>query len=149
MPKLSLAFLVLLVIGAGCDASTAPAGADNLASARALWDGQHLQAYSYKVSRNCECVLGGREMTVSVSNGSVVSAGYVDSGSAVEPSLLTYVLTVPDLFDLIQDALDRKAVYLAVRYDPIYGYPTRIDIDYSADAVDDEVSMSARELTIQ
>ena len=88
-------------------------------------------------------------MAVSVSNGSVVYAEYVDSRSAVEQALLTYVLTVPDLFDLIQDALDRKAAYLGVSYDPIYGYPTRIEVDYSANVVDDEVVMSARDLTFQ
>jgi hypothetical protein len=148
MPKLSLAFLVLLVIGAGCDASTAPAGA--ITSPRREPSGMastsrpiptrsvELRVRARRARDDGECFqrLGSFRRLRRF-------------GSAVEPSLLTYVLTVPDLFDLIQDALDRKAVLLAVRYDPIYGYPTRIDIDYSADAVDDEVSMSARELTIQ
>jgi hypothetical protein len=149
MPKPALLLLTLLAVGAACEAPTAPGDRDNLASARALWSANSAPTYSYKVNRSCECVLGGRLMAVTVVNGSVSSAEYVDSGSAVEAALLTYVLTVPDLFDMIQEALDRKAAYLAVSYDPIYGYPTRIEVDYSANAVDDEVVMSARELIFQ
>ncbi len=149
MPKLSLALLTLLLTGAACEAPTAPGEVDNLVAARALWNVKSSPTYSYKVNRSCECVLGGRLMAVTVTSGSVTSAEYVDSGAAVEQSLLTYVLTVPDLFDLIQDALDRKAAYLAVSYDPIYGYPSRIEIDYSANLVDDEVVMSAREVMFQ
>ena len=149
MPKLSVAVITLVLAGAACEAPTAPGDRDNLDAARALWNLKSGPAYSYKVNRACECVLGGRLMMVTVVNGSVSAAEYVDSGSLVEPSLLAYVLTVPDLFDLIQDALDRKASYLAVSYDPLYGFPTRIEIDYSANVVDDEVVMSARELTFQ
>jgi Family of unknown function (DUF6174) len=147
MPKLSLALLTLLVAGAACETTTAPAEGDNLAAARALWNAKGASSYSYKVNRSCDCVLGGSLMTVTVVNGSVISAEYVDSRLAVDQALLTYVLTVPDLFDLIQDALDRKAAYLAVTYDPIYGYPTHIEIDYSANTMDDEMVLTARELT--
>lgn len=147
MPKRSLVLLTLLAAGTACEAPTAPGDGDRLAAARAAWNAQTATSYTYKVNRSCECVLGGRLMAVTVVSGAVATAGYVDSGAAVEQALLTYVLTVPDLFDLIQDALDRKPAYLAVTYDPLYGYPTRIEIDYSANAVDDEVVMSARELT--
>lgn len=147
MSKPSLILLTLLLAGAACEAPTAPGERDSLASARARWSATSSPSYSYKVNRACECVLGGRLIAVTVNNGSVVSAAYVDSRSAVEQALLTYVLTVPDLFDLIQDALDRRAVYLAVTYDPTFGYPTHIEVDYSANTVDDEVVMSARELT--
>jgi uncharacterized protein DUF6174 len=149
MSKPSLTLLTLLLAGAACEAPTAPSEGDSLTAARALWNATSAPTYAYKVNRACECVLGGRLLAVTVINGSVASAEYVDSGSAVDQALLTYVLTVPDLFDLIQDALDRKAAYLAVSYDATFGYPTRIEIDYSANAVDDEVIMSARELTFQ
>ena len=149
MPRHPLAVLTLLLAAAACEAPTAPTEGDNLAAARARWTAQSGPSYSYKVNRSCECVLGGRLMAVTVRNGAVTSAEYLDSSSPVEAALLTYVLTVPDLFDLIQDALDRKAAYLAVTYDPMYGYPTRIEVDYSANAVDDEVVMSARELSFQ
>lgn len=147
MSKLSVVSLTLLLAGGACGAPTAPSDADSLAAARARWNAQSGPSYSYQVDRSCECVLGGRRMTVTVSRGAVISAEYVDSGSPVDAALLGYVLTVPDLFDMIQDALDRKAAYLAVTYDPIYGYPTRIQVDYSANAVDDEMTLNVRNLT--
>ena len=54
--------------------------------------------------------------------------------------------TIADLFDLIEDALDRKASYFSAAYDPSYGYPVRIEIDYSSSTADDEVAISARDL---
>lgn len=147
MSKRSLVLLALLLGGAACEAPSAPGDHDNLVAARARWDANSGPAYSYQVDRDCECVLAGRVMTVTVLRGAVTAASYEDSGSAVDQALLAYVPTVPDLFDLIQDALDRKAAYLAVRYDPTYGYPTHIQIDYSVNAVDDEVLLNLRDLT--
>lgn len=147
MSKPYLALLILLAAGTACEAPTGPADRTNLAAARALWNARGGPAYSFKVNRACECVLGGRLMTVTVINGAVTAAEDLGSGSTVDRALLTYVLTVPDLFDLIQDGLDRKAAYLAVSYDPTYGYPTRIEIDYSVNAVDDEIMMTASNLT--
>ena len=149
MSKRSHVLLALLLVVTACEAPTAPGDRDNLLAARAHWNAKSGLDYSYKVNRACECVLGGRLMMVTVVKGSVTGAEYVDSGSSVDHLLLAYVLTVPDLFDLIQDALDRKAAYLGVTYDPTYGYPTRIEIDYSVNAVDDEVILSVQELTFK
>lgn len=85
-------------------------------------------------------------MAVTISAGAVIAAEYLDSGGAVEQALFTFVPTVADLFDLIEDALDRKAVYFTASYDPHLGYPTRIEIDYSASVADDEIAISARDL---
>lgn len=148
MRNRSLALAALLLTGAACEAPTAPGDGDNLSTARALWRASGSESYSYAVNRSCFCVLGGRLMTVTVRNGSVSSAEYFDSGSAVDAALLTYVPTVADLFDLVQDALNRSPVYFSATYDPVYGYPTRIEVDYSADLADDELALSARDLTL-
>lgn len=148
MTRRSLGFLTLLLTAAACEAPTAPGDGDSLALARAKWRAQGGESYSFVLNRSCFCVLGGRTMTVTVRSGGVVAAEFLETGSAVDQALLTYVSTVPDLFDLIQDALDRKAAYLSATYDPIYGYPTRIEIDYSSNAVDDELALSARDLTL-
>lgn len=147
MSQRPVILLALLLGGAACQAPTAPGDHDNLVAARTRWDAMSGPTYSYRVDRDCECVLGGRLLTVSVHRGAVISAAYEDSGSQVDQALWAYVPTVPDLFDMIQDALDRKAAYLAVTYDPTYGYPTHIQIDYSVNAVDDEVLMNLRDLT--
>lgn len=148
MSKPSLALLALLLAGAACEAPTAPGDADNLTAARTLWRARGADSYSYTINRSCFCVLGGRTVTVTVANGLVSAAEYQGTGASVEQALLTYVATVPDLFDLIQNALDANPAYFSASYDPVYGYPTRIEIDYSANTVDDELAISARDLTI-
>jgi hypothetical protein len=87
-------------------------------------------------------------MTVTVRNGAVIGADYLDSGGPVETALLTYIPTIPDLFDLIQDALNQKPASFLAIYDPTYGYPTRIEIDFSASVADDELVITARDLLI-
>lgn len=138
--------LALLLVGVGCEAPTAPGERDSLVEARARWLARGSQSYSYDVNRNCFCLLGGRRMSVTVRDGAVVSAELLDSGDDVEAGLLSYVPTVADLFDLIEDALDRNAAYFVAEYDQTFGFPTRIEIDYSSSAADDEIAISARDL---
>ena len=143
--------LFLLAAGltaASCAAPTAPGEHGELVEAKARWHAQGSDSYSFELNRGCFCVLGGRRLTVTVRDGAVVGADYLDSGGPVDKALLTYVPTVPDLFDLIQDALDRKVAWFSADYDPTYGYPTRIEVDYSADAVDDEIAITARDLQV-
>lgn len=148
MPKQCLALLTLLLAGAACEAPTAPGEHDSLVAARALWRARGSDSYTFTVNRGCFCVLGGQTVTVTVTSGAVTAAEYESSGAAVDKALLTYVATVPDLFDLIQSALDAKPTLFAATYDAVYGYPTRIEIDYSANVVDDELAISARNLTL-
>jgi len=148
MTKQSLALLTLLLAGGACEAPTAPGEIDSLITAQALWRARGSDSYTYTLNRSCFCVLGGQTVTVTVSAGAVTAAEYETSGAAVDKALLTYVSTVPDLFDLIQAALDAEPALFAATYDPVYGYPTRIEIDYSANTVDDELAISARNLTL-
>ena len=43
------------------------------------------------------------------------------------------------LFDAIQDAIDRQADYIDIDYDPTYGYPTDVYIDYDRRVSSDEL----------
>lgn len=137
---------LLLLAGMACEAPTAPGERDSLEAARTRWRALGSQSYTYDVNRSCFCLLGGRRMMVTVQAGQVTAAEFQDSGAGVEPALLSYVPTIADLFDMIEDALNRNASYFSAEYDPSYGYPTRIEIDYSSSATDDEVAISARDL---
>lgn len=148
MPRQFLRLTALLIAVLGCEAPTAPGNLDGLAAARARWRAEGSEAYSYEISRSCFCVFGGRRVMVTVRNGAVSSAEYLDSGNSVETALLTFVPTVPDLFDLIEQALEAPTAYFFASYDPTFGYPDRIEIDYSASAVDDEIAISARSLVL-
>jgi hypothetical protein len=139
-------FLTLVLLLTACEAPTAPNDREDLARARARWQALGSESYSFDLDRGCFCVLAGRRITITVQNGAVLAAEYQDSKDAVESVLLTYLPTVPDLFDLIQDAFDRNAASLVVSYDPSYSYPTRIEIDYSATTADDQISLTISDL---
>jgi hypothetical protein len=131
-----------------CESPTGPDARGQLETARALWQAHGGAWYTFRLSRECFCVLAGRQIELSVENGSVVWAQFVDSKSPVENAWFAYLQTVPDLFDLIDDAITRKAASLAVTYDPIYGYPTKISVDYSATVADDEETYTASDLSL-
>ncbi|MEA5507094.1 DUF6174 domain-containing protein [Halotia wernerae UHCC 0503] len=49
---------------------------------------------------------------------------------------------MPKLFNVIQDAIVRRASSLNVWYDARLGYPIQIDIDYSAQIADEELYLT-------
>ncbi len=141
-----LRLLSLALALAACESPTAPTERQELVQARARWYEHGGDSYSFEISRGCFCA-PGRRVAVTVQNGAIVAAEYLDAKEPVEAALLAYIPTVPDLFDLIEDAFDRHAVSFVASYDPLYGYPTRIEIDYSATAADDEIRFIVRDLT--
>ena len=143
-----LGLLTLAFALGACQSLTGPGDREQLSQARARWREKGSGDYSFEINRGCFCVLAGRRVAVTVQGGAVVSAEYLDSNQPVEATLLAYVPTVPDLFDLIDDAINRNAVSFVASYDPTYGYPTSIEIDYSATTADDEISFTARDLTL-
>ena len=143
-----LVLLSLALTLAACDAPTGPSDREQLVQARARWAEHGSDSYSFELNRGCFCVLAGRRVEVTVDGGAVVGAEYLDSKEPVEAALLAYVPTVPDLFDLIEEAFDRQAVSFVASYDPTYGYPTSIAIDYSATTADDEIRFTARDLAL-
>jgi hypothetical protein len=58
------------------------------------------------------------------------------------PAFAEYVRDIEGLFDLIREAIERKAHKVDVSYDRVYGYPTSIDLDYLFNAVDDELQVT-------
>jgi hypothetical protein len=96
-------------------------------------------SYSYVVRRNCECpydIL--RPVEVWVDDGRVEHLIYVDNGLPVPFSYAGAFPSAEELFDIIQDAIDRRARDIDVDYDFTYGYPTSVYIDYDFGIGDEE-----------
>ena len=146
MPR-SWLLALTLALGA-CESPMAPDPRAELEAARALWAAHGGGWYSFTLSRECFCVLSSRPIDITVENGAVAWAQYGDSKTPVETAWLSYLQTVPDLFDKIDDAITRKAASLSTTYDPIYGFPSRIAIDYSATTADDEESFTTSDFTL-
>ena len=109
---------------------------------RSRWDAAGIVDYEYMFRRACECTGSvTRPMRVEVRGGSVAGATYRDTGESATNA--TGYPTVDDLFDLIDDAIDRGAQGLTVAYDGSLGYPTEISIDYDVEVADDEITINA------
>lgn len=118
---------------------------DTLNTKRALWESQALTDYSYHFHRSCFCVMV--DPVVIEVHGAEVTVNYED-GQPVPSDKLDMFPTIPGLFDMVSDAIAADPYSLEVEYDPTYGYPTRISIDYDKNTVDDEMGYVADELEI-
>ena len=104
-------------------------------------------SYSYVVRVTCECPTDiTRPVTVWVDRGSIEYLLYEDDGRPVPLSYSSSFPSVEQLFDAIQAGIDRRADLIQVDYDPTYGYPTNVYIDYDRRMADDELSLTTRGL---
>ncbi len=111
---------------------------------RALWEANRSNDYSFELTPICFCPQDLLDpVTISVVNGVVVSVTYVESGKAPEHDGFGRYVTIDDLFDTIQEAIDRKASRITVSYDPAIGYPTDARLDYDARMADEEYMFTA------
>jgi len=82
-----------------------------------------------------------------LTRGAVLAVALAGAGCTVPRTPSPFVpLTVLALFAKVEDAIDRDADRLDVRYDPRLGYPLEIAIDFIERAIDDEVTYTAAEL---
>ncbi|MBN4005177.1 DUF6174 domain-containing protein [Nostoc sp. LPT] len=105
-----------------------------------LWRRQKISNYRYEFTRSCNCLPKATEpVIIKVRNRVTTSITYKASQKPAEAELFQQYNTIPKLFNIIRDALIRKAANLTVQYDPILGYPTQINIDYNSQIADDEI----------
>ena len=141
-----LAILSLPALAAACCCGIVDGNPqEELREAIQRWEANEPAAYELTVSYACYC--GGpvaREVRVVVQDGAPVDYEYVDDPSEpVAVDAIDHIDTVEELFDRVEYALDADADDLDVDYDAELGYPRRIDIDYLANAADDEVVYTA------
>ena len=132
------AFLLGLIATSACGEVTAVERRMGIAQAR--WQDNRPFSYRFTLRRSCECspeMIG--PVVVEVTNNVVTSRTYTITGAAVGPSALELFPSIDGLFEVVDAALREDAAQLGVAYDPTWGYPTHISIDYRADMVDDEV----------
>ncbi len=134
---LATALLALTLVG--CTDVLGPEQ-DALAAARARWALTNADNYLFEFRRSCFCAPDFvRPVRIEILDGIVSSAVYVDTEEPISLPL-TSVPTIDDLFDEIQDAMDRLAFSVIADYDANMGYPTSVSIDYIENAIDDEMA---------
>ncbi len=122
--------LAVLASGVSCVSPLSPAELLDLAAAKARWEARPYTSYAIEELQSCFCP---SEITqwvrVEVVDGTVVRAAIVESGAAISRSQLGLFRTVERVFDDISGAGDDQWVEdVIAEYDPILGFPTRVDL---------------------
>lgn len=134
-------FLLGAALLTACGTPTEPGDpAEALSRNRALWVQKGPANYQIVMSRLCECLPEATQPVTVVVRNQVVEGRRYLTGAPVDPQYDALFVSIPELFDLIQQAIDGNAPGLAVRYHPLLGYPQSIQIDWVAGTSDDEVS---------
>lgn len=111
-------------------------------TARDRWTSNHPASYDFTMRRLCFCPAEfTNPVIVAVRNGVVESRRYESSGQPLPANYAQSFPTIDGLWEIVDDAARRNAAKLDVTYDPVLGYPTRIDIDYDTRLADEEVTI--------
>ncbi|HET9332702.1 MAG TPA: DUF6174 domain-containing protein [Gemmatimonadota bacterium] len=114
---------------------------------RERWAGQRILDYQLTLSRSCFCSPEGAGLVVlTVLEGEPAEWQYFLSGDPIAPEWRAFFPTVEGLFDFVEDAIDRGAESIEVRYDEDLGLPTTIRVDYRLAAVDEEIAYEVEKL---
>lgn len=116
---------------------------ERLSDARRLWRAQGWDSYAFRLQRLCFCAGGTDPAEVTVINGRRVSVTVVQTGEPVPEAWAQYYLTIDELFDFIEDAIDTEAHEITVSYERELGYPVSVRIDYIENAIDEEMAFEA------
>lgn len=135
--SLAIALLGLAACGDGFLVSSRFDG--TLRMARARWENSGVDSYEMTVRRLCFCGFV-EPVRVTVAVGVIVSRIVVPTGDPLPTEYAPYYPDVPGLFAIIEQARANGADNLATEFDASYGFPTKIDIDWIENAVDDEVA---------
>jgi hypothetical protein len=119
----------------------------NHALGMARWEALAPANYEMVVERHyCECLPEWLvPVRVTVRDDEIESVVHALTGEPVVPGIY-HAMTVNELFGVIDQARATGAHRIAVDYDRVLGYPRSIAIDYSREAVDDELSLTVSEL---
>ena len=109
------------------------------------WQQANIKNYSYTFQRSCSCMRDyTKEVLTTVKNNNVVNAHWKDSKQPLDSKFKDNRQTINYFFSKIQDAIDRQAAVITVKYNEQYGYPETLSIDYDKRMADEELWLSAK-----
>jgi hypothetical protein len=123
---------------------TVVGGTQGTVDVRKEWTAHAFTNYQFRFTRTCACNPSTLSGTVTVNAGKVVAVTDAQdaSGSPILNPDLTQFLSIEDLFDLAQRD-ENVADVFAIAFDQTLFFPKSIQIDYEAQAIDDEVTYQA------
>lgn len=113
------------------------------------WKNAKISHYSYEFRRMCFCPQEyTKPVIIHVKKGNITQARIKENNKLLPDSLKRNRQTISMLFAKIQDAINKKAHNVTVKYNKQYGYPMSINVDYNKMIADEELSITAKNLKI-
>jgi len=120
---------------------------DELSRNRQKWQDANFTHYRFQLTVGCFCPFGGQNpFTVEVQHGEVISmlntnGETVSDADPMNEFIFKYA-TIDRLFSELDSDSIQGADKITVTYDPAYGFPSEISIDFIELATDDELYLS-------
>ena len=110
------------------------------------WEGQNINHYRFTLVVGCFCPFAGAEVTYEVVNGQVVNESIkpaVDRPDELDRISEFYQSynTIEKVFSYVGKSLN-EADETTITYDPTYGFPTTVSVDWIKQAMDDEMYLT-------
>ena len=112
-----------------------------------IWKSANISHYRFHLTVSCFCTftLGGPFPTIEVEDGKIVSMTD-EKGSAITKEYEYYGTfsrygTIDRLFSTLHSFSVLKADEVTVKYDPAYGFPSEIHIQYNKSFADDGIGL--------
>jgi len=143
--------LVLALAGAGC-LSTDPTAKSqteiDLDNNRMLFAQDPRMSYQFTWQQSCFCPEDTiRPIRITVSGTNLTNAVYVSDQQPVSAAVRDTLKTIPGVFELIRQMLQRDADEIRVEYDASLHYPTSVFIDITKNASDEEMDLHLSDFT--
>lgn len=121
--------------------------AQEVAANKTLWQNQGLDSYQMNYVLECYiyCVTPAGEMSVTVENGAVTSAVYLDGASVDLDALSRYPVTVDEQFEMLERYAHSAWSEVQVVFSA-QGYPAEVFIDSNISIHDDQLSLAINDL---
>ena len=128
-----------LILGMGCAGPTGGASVSPQASTGTSgpdWQEPEAYTYAFEASRGERSLIGRFEVTVE--DRTVVDYRALDPAAAAFPGTSADLPTLGELFERVDQAQKDDDAVVTFETDPLDGHPTRIEIDWLPNAIDDE-----------
>lgn len=141
-----LIITVMALVLAGCAVMGSALGnRSEIEQHKEKWQDADISHYRYNLFISCFCVFNeDMPLIIEVQDGKVVSMEF-QSGKEIDPSLhelFDKYATIDRLFAELEAGLNGAADKAVVEYDPTYGFPTKADIDFVEEVIDEELYLT-------
>jgi hypothetical protein len=135
----------MTLVLAACSVINTSGNQSEIEQNKEKWQDAGISHYRYHLFVSCFCVFNeDMPLIVEVQDGQVVSMEY-QSGNEIDATnreLFEKYATIDRIFAEIEAGLNGAADKVTVEYDPTYGFPTKADIDFVEEAIDDELYLT-------